>query len=57
MSRASEPDRHRHECTGLVTPEQNAGLPIETEALELEDATLRKRLHASPECPEIYRNL
>jgi hypothetical protein len=39
-------DRHRHESIGLVTPEQNAGPPVETEALELEDATLGKRLHA-----------
>src|SRR6516164_2177783 len=32
-------DRHRHESTDLVTPEQNAGLPVEPEVLELEDAT------------------
>jgi len=32
-------DSHRHESTGLVTPEQNAGLPVEPEVLELEDAT------------------
>src|ERR1700730_7386821 len=36
-------DRHRHEDAALVTPEQGAGPPVETEALEQEDATLGKR--------------
>ena len=40
-----------------VAPEQSAGLPVETEALELEDATLGQRVHVSPARPWTFRNL
>ena len=40
-------DRDRYEFTGCVAPAQRAGLPVEPEALEQEDVTASKRVHAS----------
>lgn len=38
-------DRNRHETAALVAPEQRAGLPVETEGLEQEDAVHGERPH------------
>jgi len=49
----AEADRDRHQRTGCIAPAQRAGLPIESKALEQEEVTASKRVHASPR-PRIF---